>query len=66
MTSLLPNIALRVDSSRDIVWRMTILVLVLGGLGAACYQFEMPLNTPQLVLVAGAYVAMRCQCKVNG
>lgn len=49
---LLPHVALRGGSRRESYWRGAIFMLALGGLGAWFYRTEVPLNTPQVVLLA--------------
>ncbi|KAF1776671.1 hypothetical protein GQ600_5238 [Phytophthora cactorum] len=51
----LPHVALRVGSGREIGLRLAILVLSMGGLGAAYYRVEIQLHTLHLVAFAVVY-----------
>ncbi|KAG3027969.1 hypothetical protein PC121_g4509 [Phytophthora cactorum] len=52
----LPHVALRVGSGREIGLRLAILVLSMGGLGAAYYRVEIQLHTLHLVAFAVVFV----------
>ncbi|KAG6949718.1 hypothetical protein JG687_00014677 [Phytophthora cactorum] len=54
----LPHVALRVGSGREIGLRLAILVLSMGGLGAAYYRVEIQLHTLHLVAFAVVYVVL--------